>query len=259
MLPCDMETGSPEHGSVKPRLARRQEYNNNGGGWNNCMKAATGLFLIPLGLISLSVTPMMAESAPPASKRSRLPVETAALIDSLNRQLISAQSATATLEDWCANHCMARPAKIVARRLSGIERAPDPDTRRRLGADKGEVVRYRHVQLMCGEHILSEADNWYVPARLPAEANIMLETGDTPFGKAIRSMRPARQTISAEILWAPPAQSTAVDQIEPPRYLVEHRALILTPDRTPVSEVDERYTREILDFGECKTSGPETR
>lgn len=224
------------------------------------MKAAASLFLIPLGLISMSAAPLMAQSALPASKRSRLPVEAGALIDSLNRQLISAQSATATLEDWCAKHCMASPAKIVARRLSGIEKSPDPETRRRLEADHGETIRYRRVQLMCGEHILSEADNWYVPARLPAEANIMLETGDTPFGKAIRSLRPARQTISAEILWTPPSQSAAAGPVvDPPRYLVEHRALILTPDRTPVSEVDERYTSEILDFGACKTPGVEKR
>ena len=259
MLPCDMKTGIARRPRYTVSCRLSQENDPNSPGRKNNMKPAASLFLIPLGLMSAGAGPSIAETARPALPQSRSRIEASALIESLNRRLLESQSATATLEAWCADHCMARPAKIVARRIAGIERTPDPETRRRLGAVNGETVRYRHVQLMCGEHILSEADNWYVPARLPAEANIMLETGDTPFGKAIRSLRPTRLTISAEILWAPPtAVASASDEINPPRYLVEHRALVLTQDRTPVSEVDERYTREVLDFGECQAPEPPT-
>lgn len=142
---------------------------------------------------------------------------------------------------------MASPAKIIAKRVAGAEKTPDPETRWRLGAVHGETIRYRRVQLMCGKHILSEADNWYLPARLPAETNVMLETGDTPFGKAIRSLHPERQTIMAKVLWSP----AAAEQSAPPPFLLEHRALILGHDQTPLSEVVERYTRELLDFGKC--------
>ena len=36
------------------------------------------------------------------------------------------------------------------------------------------------MRLKCGDHVLSEADNWYVKARLTPDMNHMLETTDTP-------------------------------------------------------------------------------
>jgi hypothetical protein len=35
-----------------------------------------------------------------------------------------------------------------------------------LGVDPDEPVRFRRVPLKCGDHVLSEAENWYVPSRL---------------------------------------------------------------------------------------------
>src|SRR5262249_23135272 len=57
--------------------------------------------------------------------------------------------------------------------------------------------------LRCGELVLSEADNWYVPARLTPEMNRLLETTDTPFGVAVQSLHFQRHTLSAELLWQP--------------------------------------------------------
>lgn len=262
-LPCDMETGTRPRAARFPLMLRERRRNdNNSADRKNSMKHLQNLFLISLGFLSTGDAAPMAHPVPRSSTPVPAEERSIELIERLNGQLLKADSATATLQQWCADHCLATPAKIVARRITGTERAPDPETRRRLKAENGESIRYRHVQLVCGKHILSEADNWYVPARLPAETNLMLETGDTPFGKAIRSLRPRRETISAKILWSPPpAAPGAVHaaQIDPPPYLVEHRALILTADQTPVSEVDERYTREILDFGACETAGPATR
>lgn len=222
------------------------------------MKPDQGLLLIHLSVLVTSVAPFatstLAETrrATPDSFLAR--VETLALIETLNGRLLAAGSATATLEKWCADHRMASPAKIIARRITGADHAPSPETRRRLKAEHGETIRYRHVQLVCGTHVLSEADNWYVPARLPAEANTLLETGDTPFGKAVQSLHPSRQTIDAKILWSPLSEGwemkapTTDAPSEPTRYLVEHRALLVTPEHIPISEVEEHYTREILDF-----------
>jgi hypothetical protein len=39
------------------------------------------------------------------------------------------------------------------------------------------------VHLKCGERVLSEADNWYVPARLTKEMNQSLENSDIAFGR----------------------------------------------------------------------------
>lgn len=211
------------------------------------MKRAQSLILTPLCCLFAGVAPLMAQTAagPPGLSPARIDDRTQ--IEILNRRLLEADSATATIEKWCADHCLASPAKIVARRVASPEKTPDAETRRRLLAENNEIIRHRRVQLMCGEHVLSEADNWYVPARLPAETNVMLETGDTPFGKAIRSLHPRRQTIMAKLMWSP----APGEQSRPPPYLLEHRALILGQDQTPISEVDEHYTRELLDFGAC--------
>jgi len=41
------------------------------------------------------------------------------------------------------------------------------------------------------------------PGRLPEEANLLLETTDTPFGKAVQALKPFRRTIEVRILWSP--------------------------------------------------------
>ena len=62
---------------------------------------------------------------------------------------------------------------------------------------------------------MSEADNWYVPARLTPEMNAFLDTTDTPFGKAVRPLQPYRKTLEAKLLWS---GHTAI-----PRDVLEHR------------------------------------
>ena len=100
--------------------------------------------------------------------------------------------------------------------------------------------------------MLSEADNWYVPGRLTPEMNHVLETTDTPFGKAVAALRFRRHTLSADLLWRPlpkgwemsatPApQETGALTI--PDRVLEHRAVLSTPDGEPFSEVVETYTR----------------
>ena len=105
--------------------------------------------------------------------------------------------------------------------------------------------------------MLSEADNWYVPARLTPDMNHMLETTDTPFGKAVAALHFRRHTLSADLLWrplpkgwemgvAPPADSTG--PLFAPEYVLEHRAVLMLPDGEPFSEVVETYTGEVLAF-----------
>src|SRR6185369_7683116 len=98
-------------------------------------------------------------------------VELLALLQTLNAELLSHDSATLTLERWCADHRMADPARIVARRVHDAARPVPDDLRVLLKAAADEPVGYRHVQLMCGTHVFSEADNWYLPSRLTPEMN----------------------------------------------------------------------------------------
>jgi hypothetical protein len=46
-------------------------------------------------------------------------------------------------------------------------------------------VVFRHVSLVCGELVLSDARNWYVPGRLPAAMARALAETNKPFGAVI--------------------------------------------------------------------------
>ena len=183
-------------------------------------------------------------------------VETLALIETLNAELLAAKSATSTLEKWCADHHMAEAPKIVAKRIAGAELPASDETRRRLAARDGETVKYRRVALVCGAHVLSEADNWYVPGRLTEEMNRLLEETDAPFGKVVAGLHPYRRTFEARLLWSPltsgweigPRVKEEDSAVAPPHSLFEHRALLYGEDQRPFSEVDETYTSGVLEF-----------
>jgi hypothetical protein len=183
-------------------------------------------------------------------------VEALALLQTLNADLLSHDSATLTLERWCDVHKLASPARIVAARVPDIDKPPTLEQRRELGVSPAEPIRYRRVRLMCGALVLSEADNWYVPGRLTAEMNKMLDTTDSPFGLVVRPLHFHRHTLSATLLWLPlPAgwemnaasARGAADQPMPSK-LLEHRAVLTLPDGTPFSEVVETYTDNVLAF-----------
>jgi chorismate-pyruvate lyase len=189
-------------------------------------------------------------------------VEALALLQTLNADLLSHDSATQTLERWCADHRLAAAATVVAARVAGVDTPATDEQRRELGVTASETVRYRRVRLMCGQLVLSEADNWYVPSRLTADMNRLLETTDTPFGRAVQALHFHRHTLSATLLWQPlpygwemnpdaAAGTGAIagtgELVAPPGVL-QHRALLSLPDGTPVSEVVETYTSNVLAF-----------
>jgi chorismate-pyruvate lyase len=185
-------------------------------------------------------------------------VEILALMQTFNASLLASRSATSTLEQWCASHRMAPEPKIVAHKLAGEEKPPSPETRVRLAVAEGEAVKYRRVELSCGAHVLSEADNWYVPGRLSADMNRALETTDTPFGKVVAPLQPFRRPIEMKMRYSPLPEgwemSAAPSQkpegaLSLPHALFEHTAVLYAADQRPFSEVHETYTNELLDFG----------
>jgi chorismate-pyruvate lyase len=184
-------------------------------------------------------------------------VETLALLETLNADLLSHDSATLTLERWCGVHHLATPARIVAERVKGVERPPSPEQRLELGVTPTEPVRYRHVRLRCGAVVLSEADNWYVPGRLTPAMNALLDTTDTPFGRVVQDLHFHRRTLSSTLLWSPlpegwetkpSAARGGTAQLRVPSEVLEHRAVLTLPDGTPFSEVVETYTGNVLSF-----------
>src|SRR5450631_3356329 len=59
-------------------------------------------------------------------------VEALALLQTLNAALLSHDSATLTLERWCAGHRLASPPRIVALRIPDVDKPPTPEQRREL-------------------------------------------------------------------------------------------------------------------------------
>jgi hypothetical protein len=207
----------------------------------------------------LAGAPVQAQHAPEWPDALLTRTQALALVQGLNAEILASRSATATLEKWCRDHGMAREPRVVAELVAGASRAPDADQRARLRVDSGEVVRYRRVRLRCGEHVLSEAENWYLPSRLTPEMNRALETSDTPFGRVAAPLEPYRQTFAARLLWSPlpegwersagavpPCQSSGPLAI--PGALFEHRAVLLARDNRPISEVHEVYQGALLAF-----------
>src|SRR6185312_11314138 len=99
--------------------------------------------------------------------------------------LLGGSSATEVLTHWCGVLHFADPPQIHAESASPASGA-DASIRALLKVDAKEPVRHRHVRLTCGGHVLSEADNWYLPERLTLSMNRVLDETDTPFGGVVR-------------------------------------------------------------------------
>lgn len=198
------------------------------------------------------------ETSPPAWPDTPLARAGAlALLQTLNADLLSHDSATLTLDGWCARRRLApMGSRIVAERVAGQDKPATPELRAALQVGAEEPIRYRHVRLRCGDRVLSEADNWYVPSRLTPEMNAVLDTTDTAFGRAVQALHFRRQTVSATLLWSPLPDGWDVTPKERaraggrtlviPARVIEHRAMLRLPDGTPFSQVVETYRGDVL-------------
>ena len=124
-------------------------------------------------------------------------LEALALLQSLNADLLSHDSATLTLDRWCASHHLSNPPTITAERVHDVDKPATAAQRELLQVGATEPLGYRRVRLHCGAHVLSEADNWYVPSRLTAQMNQALEHSDIAFGRAVQALQFQRRTLSA--------------------------------------------------------------
>jgi chorismate-pyruvate lyase len=216
-----------------------------------------------LALSALLVTGVCS-GAPPAAWHDSFVtrLEALALLQSLNADLLSHDSATLTLDRWCGTHHLADPATITAERMHDVDKPPTAAQRELLHVSPTEPVGYRRVRLHCGTHVLSEADNWYVPGRLTAEMNQNLDHSDIAFGRAVQALKFQRHTLTAALLWMPlPAdwETKAAPApphggiLEVPPYVLQHTAVLSLPDGTPISTLTETYTGEVLAFPQPKS------
>jgi len=184
-------------------------------------------------------------------------VEALALLQTLNSNLLGHDSATQILGAWCREHKLAADPQIVVERVHDAPLPASEEQQRNLRVASAEEVRFRHVRLLCGSLVLSEADNWYVPGRLTAAMNQQLETTDAPFGAVVHELHFQRHTLAAQLLWQPLAPGwemslrsaeTQAGSLPVPDRVLEHRAVLSLPDGTPISEVIETYTGNVLAF-----------
>jgi hypothetical protein len=188
----------------------------------------------------------------PGDRQSR--IEARARLEALRLNLQSYPSATTVLRVWCEDYGLAAEPKIRAIADRGADKPMRPEDRLALGIQPGEAIRYRRVQLACGERVLSEADNWYRPGQLTPQMVQTLDTTDTPFGAVVASLRFQRRTLSSRLMFQPMADPPRplfgrrrpdAPLVVPP-HVLEQRAVLLKPDGTPFSLVVESYTGEML-------------
>jgi hypothetical protein len=191
-----------------------------------------------LSLVRAFIVTAALLSAAGLSARGQQP-DAEALVRTLDAELRASRSATQVLSKWCADHHLADDPTIVAHRVPGIDTPADAEQRQRLKVSPDDTIAFRHVRLQCGTRVLSEADNWYVPARLTAEMNRELDTTETSFGTVVRPLEPSRETVAVMRFWQ---IGTAVA----PAALFAHRAVLYTREHVPFSEVFEVYQRGIL-------------
>ncbi len=155
------------------------------------------------------------------------------ILDAFEANLAAHASATEALRVWCEGRGIAQTARISARLVKGTDAAPPPELRTTLGIGPDEPIGYRHVQLVCGETVLSQAHNWFVPARLTAAMNRELAETDRPFGQVAASLNFGRRTLSAVRQGDPACPVGAISS---------HRALLSLPDGSGLALVVECYT-----------------
>lgn len=225
--------------------------------WSNGRMSSSALKYLACGLVfSLPGLAVAGQSPWPDTPVNRLAA--LALVQDLDIQLLTHDSATLTLERWCDDHKLADPAKITATRLKDAKEPPEA-VRKQLNVPDGQTLGYRHVLLKCGALTLSEADNWYVPNRLTAEMNKTLDTTDTPFGKVVAPLHFQRRTVSSQLLFKPlpddwatggaiekPTATTA--SLDIPETVISNQALLTTPEGAPISYVIENYKSGLLQF-----------
>ena len=142
---------------------------------------------------------------------------------SLHKKLLASPSATAVLREVFGD-----PVEIV--RIVGAEVLPTVAQCAALQVTDAAAVVHRQVVLVAAGRKVSDADLWYVPARLwPGMAEKLLRT-TVPFGTVVAPMQPARDTLAARI--CTPGE----------RYALHHEA-ILRADGHPIALVHEYYFR----------------
>ncbi len=165
------------------------------------------------------------------------------MVAALQAALDGSDSTTATLERWCDAYGLAGPGRLVAQRLPGPARPPGRLRRRRLRLGAHERLRYRRVLLRLGTLVLCEAENWYVPERLPVWMSRLLDRSTVPFGRVVAPLGFRRHRLSMQVFHAP---ATGRDIGLGRQPILRQKAVLTLPGGRPFCEVVETFTSALL-------------
>ena len=160
-----------------------------------------------------------------------------ARLGQFERLLATHDSATAALTEWCETRGIANPAMIRAVRVEKSDYALPAGIGEMMDIAAGDRLQVRHVRLLCGQLVLSEAINVYVASRLSEPMNRTLESTDTPFGRVIAPLGFTRERLAS-------FHGQAADC--PAGTVLTQRALLRLSDGRPISALLECYTAAIL-------------
>ena len=111
---------------------------------------------LPLGVSGASTAPALPETSARAWPDTFVArVEALALLQTLNANLLSHDSATQILEQWCRDHRLAAAPRIVVQRVAVAPRPVTDEQRQQLRVTSAEPVIFRHVRLLCGSPVLT--------------------------------------------------------------------------------------------------------
>ncbi|HEY0331916.1 MAG TPA: hypothetical protein VGC77_22805 [Rhodopseudomonas sp.] len=166
-------------------------------------------------------------------------------------------TATAAIAAWCRRNRPASAADVSVTVL--LDREADPqDYDGPLQVSAGEPLRCRRVLLKWGEQVVSEAENWYFPRRLPVAMQAALTHGNQPFGVVVSALLPRRTTIAMhtgdDIQRGGKAIEGCLAELEkaavfsPPGAFVLHVTAVMEASGVVLAELREHYRRELMAF-----------
>lgn len=176
-----------------------------------------------------------------------------AVVLHLCETLLTTFSFTAALQVWCEVRGLGAGDLFSDIHADSGKRELPPMGVEVLEPRADEHVRHRAITLTRGDVPLLDADNWYIPDRLPVRARMLLETTDTPFGAALAGTLQNRETFQALL---PPhimARFNGRTRIRETRMSADADVPVLTArgivtvDTVPVSFVEERIRPELID------------
>lgn len=162
------------------------------------------------------------------------------LAQALRARVLAADSVTEAMAAWCESRGIGRLPLRSEVHVRAEAAAPPPGFTAEAADQR---VFFRSITLRAGTVPLLDADNWFLPARLPAAVLAALQESDTPFGTALG---PGRQTRRSTGILVPPWAAV------PPGGRACAGVPLLTLqgivelDGLPVAFVEERFRSEAL-------------